>query len=180
MVIKIFLILMIIFSILAVQTPKLRRAVIYLGIFSLISSFMYLLYQAPDVAIAEAIIGSTLATILFLVALQKYRVFTIYYTNENFSEVNDEYINTGRTQILNLVEKFCISQELEPQVIYTTDKVDNIKTNESYDLVIRQKEETFFIYGNQNNYQLDSLIQYVSQKQLENIKFIMNRDEEEL
>lgn len=180
MVIKIFLILMIIFSILAIQTPKLRRAVIYLGIFSLISSFIYLLYQAPDVAIAEAIIGSTLATILFLVALQKYRVFTIYYTNENFSEVNDEYINTGRTQILNMVEKFCISQELEPQVIYTTDKVDNIKTNESYDLVIRQKEETFFIYGNQNNYQLDSLKQYVIQKQLENIKFIMNRDEEEL
>lgn len=32
-------------------------------VFSLVSSFVYLLYGAPDVAIAEAIIGSTITTV---------------------------------------------------------------------------------------------------------------------
>ena len=56
----------------AIHTHALRHAVIYLGVYSLISSLIYLLYGAADVAITEAIIGCTLSTILFLVALKKY------------------------------------------------------------------------------------------------------------
>jgi len=70
---KIFLIILVVLALVALNTPKLRRAVVYLGIFSLVSSFVYLLYGAPDVAIAEAVIGSTIATVLYLVALKKYK-----------------------------------------------------------------------------------------------------------
>ena len=73
---QISLIMLIVLAIATVQTRKLRNAVIYLGVFSLGMSFVYILYNAPDVAIAEAVIGSTLATILYLVALKKYRIFT--------------------------------------------------------------------------------------------------------
>ena len=76
---EIALILLLITSVAAIQTRYLRHAVIYLGLFSLAIAFVYLLYHAPDVAIAEAVIGSTIATILYLVALQKYKIFTIYY-----------------------------------------------------------------------------------------------------
>ena len=72
MTLKIFLFLMILFAAIAIQTEKPVRGAIYLGVFSLICSFVFLLYAAPDVAIAEAIIGSTLSTILYLVALYKY------------------------------------------------------------------------------------------------------------
>ena len=67
---KIFLIGLIVLAIAAVNTSHLRRSIIYLGIFSLISSLVYLFYGAPDVAIAEAVIGSSLTTVLFLVALK--------------------------------------------------------------------------------------------------------------
>lgn len=177
MVIKVFLLMMIVFAILAVQTPKLRRAIIYLGIFSLISSFCYLLYQAPDVAIAEAIIGSTLATILYLVALQKHSVFTIYYTDENDAAVNDEYINKGRTRILNLIEQFCVSKELEPQVIFTTETLENIRNSSAYDLIVRQKDSSIFVYGHHQNYHLESLGKYVGEKGIKEVKFIMFWDE---
>ncbi len=60
---EVTLILVVILAILAIQTNTLRRAIVYLCVFSLLCSFCYLLYQAPDVAIAEAVIGSTLATI---------------------------------------------------------------------------------------------------------------------
>ena len=66
-----FLLLLLLFAILALQQPRLRIAIIYLGVFSLLVSFAYLQHQAPDVAMAEAVIGSTLATVLYLVALRK-------------------------------------------------------------------------------------------------------------
>ncbi len=75
---QIVLVLLIGMALYIVQTQKLRNAIIYMGVFSLSIAFVYMLYNAPDVAIAEAVIGSTLATILYLVALQKYKVFTIF------------------------------------------------------------------------------------------------------
>ncbi len=78
----IVLILMIIFAIASIQSESLRHSVIYLCVFSLLCSFAYALYQAPDVAIAEAAIGCTLSTVLYLVAIKKYRVFRVYYSNQ--------------------------------------------------------------------------------------------------
>ena len=66
-----FLLLLLLFAILTLQQPRLRIAIIYLGVFSLLVSFAYLQHHAPDVAMAEAVIGSTLATVLYLVALRK-------------------------------------------------------------------------------------------------------------
>ncbi|NSW89206.1 MAG: DUF4040 domain-containing protein [Firmicutes bacterium] len=80
MIIKIFLGVMTVFALLAVQTHQLRRAVIYLGVFSLINSFAYVFYGAPDVSLAEAIIGSTLVTVLYLIALKKYKPLPTRYT----------------------------------------------------------------------------------------------------
>ena len=65
------LILLIPLAIYAIQTRKLRNAVVILGAFSLVSSLVYLFYRAPDVALAEAVIGTTISTILYLVAMQK-------------------------------------------------------------------------------------------------------------
>ncbi|MFW6234029.1 MAG: Na(+)/H(+) antiporter subunit B, partial [Spirochaetota bacterium] len=44
----------ILLAILSLRTENLRVAVVYFSVFSLICSFLYLYYQAPDVAIAEA------------------------------------------------------------------------------------------------------------------------------
>jgi uncharacterized MnhB-related membrane protein len=169
---------MILFAILAIQTQTLRRAVIYMGIFSLISSFCYLIYSAADVAIAEAIIGSTLATILYLVALQKYKEFTIYYTSENYSIIDDNYIYKGGEGIINLIEQFCVAKELEPQVIYTIESVEYIKNSHQYDLIVRQKDNNTIIYGNKQNYLLDALQEYICDKGNEDINFIIYKVEE--
>lgn len=159
---QILFVLMILFAVYAVQTSKLRRAIIYLGVFSLMSSFCYLLFSAPDVAMAEAVIGSTLATILFLVAFQQHKVFTIYYTNEDFENIDDNYISKGKIQILRVIEKFWISEELEPQAIYTTEKLQHILNNYEFDLIVRQKGKCISIYGNKQNYKLEYLYEYIN------------------
>lgn len=49
---------------------NLLQSLVYLAIFSLISACLYLIMQAPDVAITEAAIGAAISTILFLLTIR--------------------------------------------------------------------------------------------------------------
>ena len=155
---------MVLLALLSLNTPKLRRAVIYLGILSLASSFVYLLYSAPDVAIAEAIIGSAISTVLYLVALKKYHVFTIYYTNANYNQITDSKITRGRAQVLRDVEKFFAEREMEPQIIYTTHDYRFVLENRNFDLLIHQDFDEVFFYGNKEDYQVDAFEEHVQKE----------------
>ncbi|MFZ7131751.1 MAG: Na(+)/H(+) antiporter subunit B [Eubacteriales bacterium] len=158
---KILLVLMVVLAIISISTVKLRRSIIYLGLFSLVSSFVYLLYSAPDVAIAEAIIGSTIATVLYLVAIKKYKVFTIYFINRDDHAFNNQNIYEGRPQILIDIEKFLIKRELEPQIIYTQENYRNILDERNYDLLVHLEKEMTYLYGCSEDYQLDAIEEFL-------------------
>ena len=66
-----------------VRERKIVRLIIQLAIFSLISSACFLLFAAPDVAMAEAVI-SAFSTIIFIVSFEK------YYTLVDFSAVKKQ------------------------------------------------------------------------------------------
>lgn len=159
MIEAILLLLLVLLAIMAVETQILRMAVVFLGIFSLLLSFLYLYYAAPDVAIAEAVMASGLVTLLYLTALKRHRVYNICFTNEEFGEVDDRYIieGTRRGQLLREVEQFCISKELEPQIVFTPEDLDALMEANKYDLIIRQEGERLTIYGSQENYFVDEL-----------------------
>ncbi len=70
------LILLMCFSILvsgllAVSLPNLMAAMVSSSLASLFAAVSFLLLAAPDVAMAEAAIGSGLATFIFLYAIRK-------------------------------------------------------------------------------------------------------------
>ncbi|TVR02739.1 MAG: DUF4040 domain-containing protein [Spirochaetaceae bacterium] len=177
----ILLLLLVLLAIIAVETQILRMAVIFLGIFSLLLSFLYLYYGAPDVAIAEAVMASGLVTLLYLTALKRHRVYTICFTNEMFREVDDRYIieGTRRGQLLREIEQFCISKELEPQIICTPEDLSLLLEKRSYDLIIRQEGDQLTVYGNQDNYFVDELEMLIIMRYQDlNCKFI--RYDEEL
>jgi len=69
--IQVLLILWLTMAVLIIHAQKMARIVIYFGIFSLITSFCFLMLGAPDVAMAEAAI-SVFTTIFFIVCLEKY------------------------------------------------------------------------------------------------------------
>ena len=48
-------------------------SIIFLSIFSIALTTIYLLYKAPDVALAEAVIGMGLNTAIFMTAVSKVR-----------------------------------------------------------------------------------------------------------
>ena len=58
-------------GVLAVCLKKLMPAMVSAGLASLFAAVSYVLLAAPDVAMAEAAIGSGLATLIFLYTLRK-------------------------------------------------------------------------------------------------------------
>jgi energy-converting hydrogenase B subunit D len=62
---------MILSAILAMLVKDLISSIIAVGVVSLFASIIYLLLQAPDVAMTEAAIGAGLSTLIFLYALHK-------------------------------------------------------------------------------------------------------------
>ncbi|MCL2077533.1 MAG: DUF4040 domain-containing protein [Oscillospiraceae bacterium] len=66
-----FLTLWIVGALLIIRESKIIRMIIYLGIFSLISSVCFYMFGAPDVAIAEAAI-SVFSTVFFIVCFEKH------------------------------------------------------------------------------------------------------------
>jgi uncharacterized MnhB-related membrane protein len=157
-----FLIVTIVFAILAIETPTLRHAVIYAGIYSLLCSFIYLLYKAPDVAIAEAIIGCTLSTVLYLVAIRKYKVFKVYFCFS--SELRKNELANKVRHVLSL---FSLSTELDLDFILSKETVSDIITDRSYDLVIEQVENRLLIYGDRTSYHYENIKKWFDESPLD-------------
>ncbi len=162
MVEAVFLVLMLVLALLALNAQKLRVAVIYLGVFSLVSSFVYLLYSAPDVAIAEAVIGTGIATVLYLVALKKYHVFTIYHTSDEYEQIDDRTLRSGSIGLLRDVERLLTERELEVQTIYTVDDPEEVLATKNHDLVLHRAGNKVILYGYDADYHLDAVERYLT------------------
>ena len=67
----VFLIMLPVLALVALEIKNLLNAVIVLSAFSLVLSLIFYYLHAPDVAIAEAAIGSGFATVIFLIAIKK-------------------------------------------------------------------------------------------------------------
>lgn len=173
----ILFILIIVLALLTLQTKRLRKAVIYLCAFSLVSSLVYILYMAPDVALAESIIGSTLSTILFLVALKKYKIFRIYCTASEEDRLTPNHID-----LISDLKHFAVEEEIELDIINTTHKFEEILEQSSYDAIIESKDDIYYIYGDNDNYHYENIHKKLNINTKINVvyKIINSKVEEEL
>ncbi|QAY70977.1 hydrogenase subunit MbhD domain-containing protein [Xylanimonas protaetiae] len=63
---------LIVFAVRAVFASCLKHAIITAGVFGLFASLAYLLYHAPDVAVSEAVVASSLGTVLLILTIRNY------------------------------------------------------------------------------------------------------------
>lgn len=152
---------LIVFAILSIQTPILRQAIIYLSVFSLLCSVTYLLQGAPDVAIAEAAIGCTLSTILFLVALKKYSIFTVYLNSFTLDPSASEPLEVERDQIQTQLQAFCQGSELQLDLIHTSSSFSHLKKTGNYDIILFHSNKGLWIHGLKNNYHYNEAVSYL-------------------
>ncbi len=145
----------------SVWTRILRHAVIFLGIFSFLCSFLYLYYGAPDVAIAEAVIGSGLVMLLYLTAIKRYRTYTVTVAEQTVERIDDKTMqalaDTPQGRLLSEIERFCLSRELEPEIVYSRDEVEEIMAEGRYDLIVQHRADATTVYGRQDNFLVDEL-----------------------
>lgn len=164
----IMLLSLIILSIATVEGKKLRRSVIYLGAFSLLSSFVFLIYNAPDVAIAEAVIGCTISVVLFLTALKKYRIITIYYAYHHEEQLNKEISQVYCSKLIYDLELYLIDNEFEPQLIKTSLDDETLHENEDFDLLVVNTGDFISIYSAKDNYHTPFIGEYIDRYLHEN------------
>lgn len=154
------MICLIVLAFITVQTSKLRRAAVYLGAFSLICSFAYLSYNAPDVAIAEAVIGCTLSTILFLIALKQYHVITIYYVEDESEDT--VAIKKERRDLTMSLESFLLDRGFEPQTITTHLDDHELCEKECFNLLVMHEKNNITIYSSGIRYIAPDIQEYLS------------------
>lgn len=172
------LIAMVVFAIISLQTASLRHAVIYLSVFSLLCSFAYAFYQAPDVAIAEAVIGCTLSTVLYLVAIKKYRIFRVYYSNQVTQMDILPLSHVLKNNLITMMDGYLRDLELELDMVPTKHTFDEIHGKNDYDVVIEHTNEGIRMYGSQANYLYDGLTSYLIEHNAFDIEYEYLLDEE--
>jgi putative multicomponent Na+:H+ antiporter subunit B len=160
MILDLLYISLILFAIISLQSSVLRNAVIYLTVFSLLSSAAYLFLGAPDVAIAEAVIGCTLSTILYLVALKKYKIISVYYRFIASQNLIDSELAENSEHIRDLLSTLTDQLDLQLDFITTTSSLSKmIQTN--FDMIIIHSPKGLFIHGLENNYHFVEMSDYL-------------------
>lgn len=89
---QLIFILLIIFALFSVFATNLKHAIISSGVLGLWVSLVYVLYHAPDVAIAEAVIASSLGVTLYIITIKRYKDITVERKPRLFLKVKLSYL----------------------------------------------------------------------------------------
>ncbi len=144
MFLTIILIFMLLSAILTVITDKMFTAVVYSSVLSAFTTLAYLLLGAPDVALAEAVIGSTLATAIFLVTLKKYRIFTVYLVGKRGDPL--------ATHVLQVITRTLKQLDIEPNILQIQADAHELFSHPNCDLVAEQKNGNMILHGEQHSH----------------------------
>lgn len=173
------LILMGVFAALAIHSPLIRLSVIYLAVFSLLAAFLYVLFAAPELAIAEAVIGSGLVTLLYLAALKRSHVYTIgVVTTRNVvmhsGLVSDRYAERiERSKAVQEIRDFFIRREFETQLVFLTVPTGQALLDPAYDLVLAEDGEDLVVYTDEESYVMVELeLVFQMHDSMSKVKFI--------
>lgn len=159
----VFLVMLILSVIMVVITEKLINAAIYMGTCSIMSALVFLLLGAPDVALAEVIIGSTLSTIIYLIAIKKFRLFTIYLINNDlYDRDRNDYIK----EILDNIEDYLKTKEMQINSIHTNETINNLSIREDYSIIIEHTESGIILHSNMVSLHNDNITSIVKKLRL--------------
>ncbi len=159
MVEAITIFLMMLFAVLAIHSQLLRLSIIFLAVFSLLGAFLYLLYAAPELAIAEAAIGSGLVTLLYLASLKRNKVYTIAILSEGHNyRLTDAYLGyMKRMRSMREIRGFFRKREYEPQIVFSEKSLEDALDYPAFDLVITEEKDGISAHSSSDSYVLEEL-----------------------
>ncbi len=147
------LILLVVLSAIIIFTHKLRVAIILSGSCSMFAALVYLFLAAPDVALAEAIIGSTLATIILLSGTQKYRVCTVCALPSD---------TKMEMKLWSCIHRCTTKKELEANLVHV--KTQTELHDHFYDIGYKVECEKITLFGEEDSYVMKDVLSDISRE----------------
>jgi len=146
----IILSLLVFVSINIVIGKSIRRCVILSGSLSILASFMFILLASPDVALAEAVTGSAISTIVLLFAIKNLRVIHVIYNPDDF-----QY-----HEIQNIFAKIYSAESYDLQFTSNTEYVsDNLHKYSHLDYYIAKSNKEILFFSRKANQESDKIQQ---------------------
>ncbi len=146
MIDQLFFAMILVVALYIVLSKNLKYIIIASGVLSLFATFCYLIYSAPDVALAEAIIGCSLSTILYIIALKKYRSFYIFLTSNSKKETSDFRRRLNNFNIMSKIDSYCHDKELQVHSINSWTTPELIEKEHVFDLILENKNGKINIF----------------------------------
>jgi putative multicomponent Na+:H+ antiporter subunit B len=141
-------------SFMAIQSRLLLKSIIYLAAASVLAALLYLRNGAPELAIAEAAIGSGLVTLLFLAALKRNRTYTIAIAGQGQADrLGDAYmLHVEHSRAIREIRNFFVVREFEVQIVFVPDSLEEALAKDTYDLVLHEDEKGMTAYTDDDSY----------------------------
>lgn len=130
--------LLILLSVLTIFNSSIRKAIILNGIVSTLAAFTFLQLIAPDVALAEAVIGSTLSTIVILMAIRHIRVIHVVYS---FGDLEKEDVE-------GIFEELYADESHDVQYATNDEGIlENFMNYPNSDFIVEVQEKAIYLYS---------------------------------
>ena len=177
-IINLLQIILIIISVFIVSSKNNLKIILSFSVFSLICAGLYFFLSAPDLALAEAAIGSAIIPFIFLIAISKQRKFLVIRHIDKDDEflINDgERIGKG----YKLLDEFTKHYNLELVINDSKyDELHGIFRIRDVDLVVEKNKKTgkYLLKGKETSILMNKLEQMT--KGDKKIKIIKVKEEE--
>ncbi len=174
---QILLLLLLVAGIFIILVHNLKFMIVGMGVLSLIATLCYLYYRAPDVAIAEGIIGCTITTILFIVAFKKHRTFYVYITTQSKAQMNKLRRDKHTQELVSQIFRYCRANELQLQCMYSSTSPEIIEKEHVCDLILQHKDGEFHAYGIDTEQHATAIYEILNKEEFITFMSIGEKDE---
>src|SRR5690554_4969681 len=134
--------------------------IIYISSFGLVAATLYVLNQAPDVAIAEVAIGSAIIPLIYVISISRQREFIVL-DRVDHDLINDELIDEKNVELYQILNKFVDHNNLKMNVCANIKGSDeDLTTDLNVDLIVSfdHEKQKFILKGKQSSILMDHLI----------------------
>jgi uncharacterized MnhB-related membrane protein len=163
-----FLIFLLLIVLAIIFSKSTIRAIIMLSVFSVISSLMYYLYQAPDVAMAELAIGAAIVPLIYVISITRQKKYIV------IDNTKDLFLNEGMAGYMFL-SHFCKKKNLhlvimkeiagDHSFLFSRKDIDLIvqrddpMTSTSANCHVKPSERRYVFKGSPSSYIFNDLLQ---------------------
>lgn len=157
--------LLILVSFFIIISNSIRRSVILNGVLSILTSFTFIMLFAPDAALAEAVIGSTISTIVLLIAIKHLRVIYVFNNLHDFP-----YEETQR-----IFDKVYNIEEYDVQFASNTEYIShNLSRYHHIDYFLAENETEVLFFSRRDGHDRNQILQALKEMTGKNVREITN------